>query len=395
MARKRKKRSSSAQQVSTWSRLQDYFISESFAGFNRRLVRIVLLLAVMAAVGVGFTYLDRYVHRITEQREVELTVSLVNPPAWATADLIKDICLSSGLRRDDFILDEKLTARWFANLAANPWVKHIRQIRKRYDGRIEIDCELRQPIAVISKGVHKRYVDTDGVILPAAPLVPGHCHLVEMRDRVDVRALPDVGEPLASKALISGLELLSMVRRMDAELDDGPPLLPELAVLDVSNFEGQINQGSFAPDALHPKQHRGALGRCPGSLGTLQRSTLPSEIGNPLHNPSSARFRRPLTIRRTPRSPQTPRLAKQYYRRVKSRSISPVSDNVVNHYVAANVAWSGTAAASGSSSRGRVFQRRCIHQYCSGSARTNDSIAAVHCAVIHSTGSDLSCHSCG
>ena len=145
MARKRKKRSSSAQQVSAWSRLQTHLSSEFFISFRRRVARMVLLLGVLAAVGVGFAYLDRYVHRITEQRQVELSVSLVNPPAWATADLIKDICLSSGLRRDDFLLDEQLTGQWFANLAQNPWVKHIRQIRKRYDGRIEIDPRAEVP----------------------------------------------------------------------------------------------------------------------------------------------------------------------------------------------------------------------------------------------------------
>ena len=55
----------------------------------------------------------------------------------------------------------------------------------------------------------------------------------------------------------------------------------------------------------------------------------------------------------------------------------------------------GFAAASicCRSSFGRVFHRRCTHQYCVGSWRTKSSIALVYAALTHVSGSSLSAHS--
>ena len=208
---------------------------------GRRAGRLLVLLAIVAAVWMGVRFLDGYVHRITRARQVELTVTLVGPPRWASKELIEEICLSSGIKRDDFLLDEDLTGKWARNLSQNPWVKRIKQVRKRYNGQVDIDCELREPVAAVYKSDRMSYVDAAGVVLPAAKLVDDYCHVVRLQDGLNIRALPEPGQTIRSKAMIAGLEVLNVIRRMDEDLATDDPLWPELAVLDVSNFEGQVN----------------------------------------------------------------------------------------------------------------------------------------------------------
>ena len=72
----------------------------------------MLLLIFGGAVVSGFYYMERYVEDITRKRQVGLTVEYPNPPKWASPQLIEEICLSSGIRSDDFLLDKDLTAKW-------------------------------------------------------------------------------------------------------------------------------------------------------------------------------------------------------------------------------------------------------------------------------------------
>ena len=92
----------------------------------------------------------------------------MDPPRWASRELIENVCLSTGISQDDDFSDPEMVKSWNDNLEKNPWVKKINSLRKRYDGLLKIDCELRQPIASIQ--VNPKlcyYVDVEGVVLPA------------------------------------------------------------------------------------------------------------------------------------------------------------------------------------------------------------------------------------
>jgi len=206
---------------------------------GRRAPAIAAGLILLATLVGGFYGLQQYVYGITRQRQVELTVVLKHPPRWASEQLIRDVCLSSGIRGDDFLLDDRLSARWANNLANNPWVRRVRCLRKRYDGCVELDCQLRQPIAVVKHGNQIYYIDVEGVVLPARPLKQPQGHLVQLRGMS--LPLPQPGDCVARADLVAGLQVLALIRQVDDQLPAEQRLWSELAMLDVSNYEGRID----------------------------------------------------------------------------------------------------------------------------------------------------------
>ena len=83
------------------------------------------------------------------------------------------------------------------------------------------------------------YLDLDGVVLPRVRLGGTGEHLVRLRGWS--LGVPAPGERINSPAVLAGLELLAMFRKVDEDLDWEERLWEELAVLDVSNFEGRIS----------------------------------------------------------------------------------------------------------------------------------------------------------
>jgi len=200
---------------------------------------LVILIAVISGMVVGLRYLDRYVkEEVASRREIQWEVMLADPqPQWASDELKDAICLSSGLSSDDFLLDEGLVGKWAGNLALNPWVKHLNQVRKRYDGLVVIDCQLREPIGLVEQAGRVYYIDDDGVILPEMPI---YGHLVRLEGFSE--ELPEPGQYIKSKSLVAGLQVLAMIREVDANLLSRERLWGELAVLDVGNHEGRVSR---------------------------------------------------------------------------------------------------------------------------------------------------------
>jgi len=207
---------------------------------GRRMGTLLAWVAFAAVVVVGMWCLERYVVQAAREREVELTASMTNPPRWASDELVREILLSSAIRHDDFLLDERLTTRWAKNLSRNPWVKKINCVRKHYSGEVTFDCELRRPIAMVRQGLLTRYIDAEGVVLPDATLVQPYGHVIELHGAV--AAMPEPGESLRDAALIAGIQVLAWIRGVDEQLDVKDRLWSELAVLDVANHNGRVDQ---------------------------------------------------------------------------------------------------------------------------------------------------------
>lgn len=196
--------------------------------------------AATAVVIAGFVLLERYVGAINHKRQISWSVQMLNPPRWVSKELRDHVCLkSSGIRVDDFLLDDNLTQKWAANLADNPWVKQVRMVRKRYDGLVEIDCELRRPIGSITQAGRQYYVDSEAVVIPALPLRGAEGHVVEL-EGVDLGAIRP-GDSVGGESLQAGLAVLAMIREVDDQLPQAERLWGELAALDVSNYEGRLN----------------------------------------------------------------------------------------------------------------------------------------------------------
>ncbi|MCP4709687.1 MAG: hypothetical protein GY869_13760 [Planctomycetes bacterium] len=244
MSRKKKKKKSTRkkQPLGFWEKVTGGEQPEWWEGFKRQLFYGVLVGVWLTVAVLGLNYLEHYVKALPQYNEVSLSVELLDPPNWTSEDLIDEVCLSAGLRMDDVLLDEELTDRLMANLLdqnKSPWIKHVRQVRKQYDGKVIIDCELRRPIAMIHQGTRVCYIDAEGVVLPAAPLEGRDNHIVRVQG-IDTK-LPREGEPVNSEPLMDGIEVLALIRGTDEKLKREERLWHELAVIDVSNWEGQDN----------------------------------------------------------------------------------------------------------------------------------------------------------
>ncbi|MBN1436665.1 MAG: hypothetical protein JW936_06300 [Sedimentisphaerales bacterium] len=219
-------------------------------GEHKRWMPALWSFLLVLGVAGGFHFLDKYVHQISQDRQVSLSIRLIDSsvdsadpdrrlPDWVSGQLVRDICFSTGIRSDDYILDEQLPRQWQQNLSRNPWVKQVRQIHRRYDGQVVLDCELRRPIARVVQSTGTYLLDADGVLLPDADLNGQAGAVVELRG--EVAALGQPGDVVTSEAVRAGLQVLGMIRQMDEELDPGERLWHELAILDVSNFNGRRN----------------------------------------------------------------------------------------------------------------------------------------------------------
>jgi len=243
MSRKKKKKSTRKKNpVSFWQRVTGGAQPEWWGSFKRKLLYVVLVGVWLTAAVLGLSYLEHYVQGLPQYQDVSLVVELANPPDWVGEDLIDQVCLAAGLQVDDFLLDDELTDRLLVNLldqSKSPWIKHVRQVRKCYDGKVMIDCELRRPIASIRQGNRVCFIDAEGVVLPTAALAGRYNHIVKMQG-VDVK-LPRIGEPVNSESLMAGIEVLALIRGTDEKLRREERLWHELATIDVSNWEGRIS----------------------------------------------------------------------------------------------------------------------------------------------------------
>jgi len=199
--------------------------------------KFLIVIGIIAVAGVGLKYLEGYVKDVNRQRQVQLSVELAHTPAWAGPELIEQVCLSTGVKSDDFLLNDDLVKQWAAHLSDNPWVKEIHHIQKRYDGRIVIDCELRRPIAMVRQHNRNVFVDSQGMVLPEMEV---YGHLVQLQG--ELSRLPEPGHIVSSKSVKAGLDVLNLIRQVDEQLPGKERLWSQLFVMDVSNYEGRVDK---------------------------------------------------------------------------------------------------------------------------------------------------------
>lgn len=189
----------------------------------------------------GLRYLDRfYVRNLTAERNVELTMELVNAPEWATGELIKFICLTSDIQADDALWNDRLVDMWQENLLSNPWVKQVRHIRKRYDGRVLIDAALRKPMVYIAQGGKRFFLDEEGMILNEMPVK--NVHLIKIRGLVRQVGVP--GEIVTIESVRGAIKILKLIQEVDNQLYRSDRIWQELVSIDIANYEGQLNHNT-------------------------------------------------------------------------------------------------------------------------------------------------------
>ena len=170
------------------------------------------------------------------------SVVILNPPAWMNDQLrarIEQVATPVTPRSSLNGAEVKEVAD---SLAADAWVKKVRQVRRVYGNgpgdTLEVDCEFRAPVALVQDDSWFWMVDADGVKLPerfmkdelAKVALGTGLQGIQLRIIVGERAhAPQAGEKWQGDDLKAGLEL--------AKLFHGKTYLDEIAMIDVSGVE--------------------------------------------------------------------------------------------------------------------------------------------------------------
>jgi hypothetical protein len=227
---------------------QSTFFSDIVARFSEMFLNIfrawviyaVVLLLSVSAVLMIFWQLERYVDGINHIRPITVQVKMKSYPSWAGSDLIHNICLTTGIDIDHY-WDDDMVVQMQARLSENPWVKSVNLIQRHYDGLVEINCELRKPVARIIHNGKSYCVGLDGILLPDAYVLN---HLVTI-EGVDVFS-PHVGHPITSRPMIAGLDILDVILGMESGIKREQRIWQQLRSINVNNYKGRIN-----PSAPH------------------------------------------------------------------------------------------------------------------------------------------------
>ena len=245
---------------------------EVVAARKRLVLKTIALVAVLAAIGGGFTIARQHVERRFVYPSHPPKVVLTNKPAWMSEFLTNQIIAAVQPTTAHSAMDHQLLVDRTDLLRANPWVKSVKQVRRAYhEGPgdvIEIECEWRTPAALVQWRDHYWLVDSDGVKLPERfdgrqlPL------LVYTTDRqVNLRVIegvltgpPGAGEIWRGEELIAGIELAAVLA--------GQPWANEIERVNVANFGGRLNPAAVPGGHPGGKETGGATAPTSGGPTT-------------------------------------------------------------------------------------------------------------------------------
>lgn len=200
---------------------------------QRTLLGLKLVGAVALVVGlmVGWRYaewgLRSYVSDLNEQRrDPQITVELVDAPAWMSPLLYRDLCqLAAAQIRPDPLNAQRLD--WAREaLAANPWVKAVQRIERLPADTVRVQAVYRQPAALVETPDGYHLVDREGVCLPGLYL-KHQLRELALPVIVGASAMPQrPGQPWPGRDFQAGLDLALLLVQ--------EPYLDQVQSIDVS-----------------------------------------------------------------------------------------------------------------------------------------------------------------
>ena len=198
------------------------------------ILKVVGVIAFLAASGAFLRYAEAYVKTISPAREGSLV--LVGVPGWVKSDLRARIAeIAGGVR---FPLTEETAAVVARNLAPMAWLTDV-DVQVTH-ASVQVKGRYRKPVAVIAvpEDRSRIYVDTDLVVLDYMPMP--HLPIVELKG-VSLSWVPLPGQVFDQQDVAAGVALTLLLHRMDVQVMPKNPLLEHIASIDVRNFNGRKN----------------------------------------------------------------------------------------------------------------------------------------------------------
>jgi len=146
------------------------------------------------------------------------------------------------------LLDDDLARRIGESLAANGWIERVRRVEKFADGRIELECAFRRPVAVVHQFPNYYLIDAAGVRLPGTYSGTGTLPLIQ-----GVKAAaPPPGRIWQADDLTAGLQLAALLA--------GQPYAEQVTGVSVHNFAGREDPHQPHLRVFTAPDHLGTVG---------------------------------------------------------------------------------------------------------------------------------------
>ena len=222
-------------------------VNPSLTGF----LKVLAVICVFAALGVGFVFLDRYVKKVAPAWGKTIDVELMEPPAWVNQPLRDKIIAAATVGGEDVKLDEDAVRLIQSNLARKVvWLQKVK-VQATHD-KILIEADYRKPIALVKSGLRRFYVDAELVVLDFMPMP--NLPITAVKGLSPITKVPPVGKIWQREDLAAAGAILARLDRMDKLVTPDKPLLYEIDSIDVSNFKGRENS-RFAHVILYTKDN--------------------------------------------------------------------------------------------------------------------------------------------
>ena len=201
------------------------------AGLFKGLLFFVFLAAVLA----GFAFLDRFVKKQNAPSPANQTIELAGDiPAWVSEE-IKNRVLAAATAEAPELEDNTAVTIQRNVVRLVPWITDVK-VQATHNG-IQISGRWRKPIALVTAGKEKFFLDTDLIVLDYIP-VPDLSVVTVAGLQFDKHP-PATGNTWQGEDLAAALAVLSRLERMDSAVSPDKPLLRLIDTIDVSNFNGR------------------------------------------------------------------------------------------------------------------------------------------------------------
>jgi len=136
---------------------------------------IMLLAITVGAIIVLVATWHRIAGRVMQAPQYWVglhNVSITPLPQWIHRNLKTEALRDGGLRFPLPLADPNLCARVAAGFSIHPWVQRVRQVRKYYPGRVDVELEYRRPVCMVHVPGGLLPVDRRGILLPSEDFSP-------------------------------------------------------------------------------------------------------------------------------------------------------------------------------------------------------------------------------
>ncbi len=233
MARKKRKKKKKSSDWFSFGKKSARKAKPSSVTFDASYRAFLIILAAgvcLAGVVFGFIKLDQYIQAVTPVSEKYGFIELVDKPGWFNSDLVRKVELAVG--GEEFALD-KTSARMVAeNLKDLPWLYEVKT--QTTNKSVQIRAQYRKPLALVKSSRKMYYISGDLVVLDHVPI--SKLAIVEIKG---ASSPPPVGTVWDADGIVSAVELLKVLAKMDEISTPGSPLLKEIASIETSNIGGR------------------------------------------------------------------------------------------------------------------------------------------------------------